>query len=96
MDWGILTMDTVMDRDDIKGNTLLTLSHFGDHCLHHLFPTIDHALLPELYETLILTCKEFEIEVRDSRWWNLIVGQFEQLIRTEPNPVPVILRKKKN
>lgn len=94
MDWGALTLDTVMDREMIRGNLLFTLTHFGDHCLHHLFPTIDHALLPDLEETVLRTCKEFEVEFRETRWWNLIVGQFEQLLRTEPNPVPVSLRKK--
>lgn len=95
MDWGIMTMDAIMDRTDIQANILLTLTHFGDHCLHHLFPTIDHALLPDLYDTLLSTCKEFETELRTARWWDLIVGQFQQLHRTKPNPVPVSFRKKK-
>lgn len=95
MDWGIFQLDTVMDRSDIKGKILLTLTHFGDHSLHHIFPTIDHALLPELHDTLIQTCQEFEADCRESRWWPLIKGQFQQLVRTETNPVPVMLRKKR-
>lgn len=95
MDWGLFQLDTCMDRSDIKGNLLLTLTHYGDHSLHHIFPTIDHALLPDLQGVLLQTCKDFEAECRETRWWPLIVGGFEQLVRTEPNPVPVMLRNKR-
>lgn len=94
LDWGIFTVDTVMEREDLRGNIILTLTNFGDHCLHHLFPTIDHALLPDLHETVIQTCYEFKTDFRSSPWWDLIKGQFEQLVRLETNPVPVSLRKK--
>uniref|UniRef100_A0A336MXL3 CSON002711 protein n=1 Tax=Culicoides sonorensis TaxID=179676 RepID=A0A336MXL3_CULSO len=93
LDWGIFQLDAVMDRVEIQG-ILLTLTHFGDHALHHLFPTIDHVHLPELQPLLLETCKEFEAVCRDCRWWDLIKGQFEQLRRTEVNTVPVSLRKK--
>lgn len=94
MDWGSLALDTVMEREIIQGKLIFTLTHFGDHCMHHLFPTIDHALLPDLEEIVIRTCKEFEVEFRQSRWWDLVVGQFEQLVRTEVNNIPVSQRKK--
>lgn len=92
LDWGIFQLDAVMDRTEIQG-ILLTLTHFGDHALHHLFPTIDHIHLPELQPLLLETCKEFEAVCRECRWWELIKGQFCQLGRTEVNPVPVALRK---
>jgi fatty acid desaturase len=63
----------------------VTLTSFGNHILHHLFPTLDHALLPQLEETLIETCKEFEVEIRKMPIWNILVGQFQQLARTKPN-----------
>ncbi|XP_063698557.1 cytochrome b5-related protein-like [Culicoides brevitarsis] len=92
LDWGIFQLDAVMDRTEIQG-IWLTLTHFGDHALHHLFPTIDHIHLPELQPLLLETCKEFEAVCRECRWWELIKGQFQQLGRTEVNPVPVSLRK---
>lgn len=95
LDWGIFQLDTVVDRSDIKGNILFTLTHFGDHALHHIFPTIDHAFLPHLEPILVQTCKEYEAEYRETRWWSLICGQFQQLVRTETNPIPVMLRKKR-
>lgn len=82
-----------MDRNEIQG-IFLTLTHFGDHALHHLFPTIDHVYLPELEPILLKTCLEFEAQCRKCRWWDLIIGQFNQLARTETNPIPVSQRKK--
>lgn len=87
-------MDTVMEREDFQGNLFWCLTHFGDHILHHLFPTVDQAILPQLRETLLETCKHFETEFREIKWWGLIVGQFQQLARIETNPIPVGQRKK--
>lgn len=84
MDFGIYQMNAVIDRNDIKQSQFITLVTFGHHTLHHLFPTLDHALLPQIHDVLIQTCKEFELELREYPWWPLILGQFEQLIRTKP------------
>lgn len=84
LDWGIYQIDTCIDRKDIRGNHLLGLIHFGDHCLHHLFPTLEHGALTELYPILFQTMHEFEMEFITYPWWKLICGQFQQLARTEP------------
>lgn len=75
-----------MDRTDITGSIFLVLTNFGDHGLHHLFPTIDHAYLPHLYPVLDEVCKEFKIKLRFTTQWDLIKGQFRQLLNTTPNP----------
>jgi hypothetical protein len=49
-----------------------------------LFPTLDHGLLPQLHETFMEVCKEFDQELREFVWWPLIVGQFQQLQKTKP------------
>lgn len=72
-----------MDRSDLKGSLFLTLTHFGDHALHHLFPTIDHALLPELYPTFYETCEEFQTVLSEGPWYEHIIGQHKQLARIE-------------
>ncbi|GBP98303.1 Cytochrome b5-related protein [Eumeta japonica] len=41
-DWGLYQLDTVIDRSDIKKSQFMVLTHYGDHALHHLFPTLDH------------------------------------------------------
>lgn len=84
MDFGIFQMDAVIDRIDLKGSQLLVLTHFGDHTMHHLFPTLDHGVLPQLYDVFFETCRDFELELKEYPWYKLIIGQFQQLARTKP------------
>lgn len=88
MDWGIFQLDAVMDRKDITGSPFLVLTNFGDHALHHLFPTIDHGKLDYLYPVFLKTCEEFGVEWRVSSQLELTKGQYLQLARVEPNVVP--------
>lgn len=85
IDWGLFQLDTVMDREDIKGSSFLVLTHFGEHALHHLFPTLDHSLLPQLHEIFYATIEEFEYEVRECSWFEHIIGQHRQLVRESTN-----------
>ncbi|XP_044729643.1 cytochrome b5-related protein-like, partial [Chrysoperla carnea] len=88
-DWGLGQLDAVMDRTDINGNQFLVLTNFGEHALHHLFPTVDHALLPKLLPVVKETMKEFNVELRMKSQLELIIGQFKQLIRIKPNDKPI-------
>lgn len=84
-DWGLYSIDTIMDRQELRGNTLLALTNFGDHALHHLFPTLDHGILAELYDILFETLLEFEAECQCYPWFfETIKGQFQQLSRIQP------------
>lgn len=83
LDFGIFQMASVIDRKDAKQSQFMVLTHFGEHTLHHLFPTLDHGLLPQLNNVFLETCKEFEIELREYPWFELIKGQFQQLARTQ-------------
>lgn len=87
MDWGIYQLDAVMDRKDITGSHFLVLTNFGDHALHHLFPTIDHGLLEHLYPIFLETCKEFGVDWRLVSQLDLIKGQYRQLAKVVPNKV---------
>lgn len=80
-DWGLYQLDCVMDRADIKGSEFLVLTHFGEHALHHLFPTLDHAILPHLHDVFYETLEEFEYAIRDCSWFEHIIGQHRQLAR---------------
>lgn len=97
-DWGLYTLDTVIDRKELRGNTLLALTNFGDHALHHLFPTLDHGVLPDLYDVFFETLLDFEAECHCYPWFfETIKGQFQQLSRVEPiklNPREKYLLKK--
>ncbi|XP_017782535.1 PREDICTED: cytochrome b5-related protein-like isoform X2 [Nicrophorus vespilloides] len=83
LDWGIHILDTVMDKTDITGNDFLVLTTFGDHCMHHLFPTLDHGILKHLYPVLYETCKQFDLEYRITTQLDLMIGQFKQLAKVQ-------------
>lgn len=85
LDWGIYTIDTVMDNTDLRKHHFLALTHFGHHAMHHLFPTIDHGVLHKLYPVLFKTMKEFDVELDAYPWYHLVYGQLKQLARIEPN-----------
>lgn len=88
MDWGIYQLDAVMDRTDITGSHFLVLTNYGDHGLHHLFPTIDHGKLQYLYPVFQEVCREFGVELKMTTQFKLILGQYRQLVKIEPNKNP--------
>lgn len=88
LDWGVYQIDAVMDRKDITGSHFLVLTNFGDHALHHLFPTIDHGLLEHLYPTFLKVCAQFGVEWKLTSQIELVKGQIRQLAKTIPNREP--------
>ncbi|KAK5641847.1 hypothetical protein RI129_010394 [Pyrocoelia pectoralis] len=86
LDWGINQLDTVNDRQFVTGNKFLVLISFGDHALHHLFPTLDHGLLHHLYPIVEETLKEFNIKgIRMTSHADLFVGFFKRMKIEIPN-----------
>ncbi|GAB0086964.1 Cytochrome b5-related protein [Sergentomyia squamirostris] len=83
-DWGIYQMDTSMDRSDINKSHFFTLTFFGQHILHHIFPTLDHGVLAQLQPEFLETLREFEYEFRACSWFEHIVEQHKQLARIQP------------
>ncbi|XP_034474536.1 cytochrome b5-related protein-like [Drosophila innubila] len=83
-DWGLFQVSSVVDRADIKWSRFLVITHFGDHVLHHLFPTLDHGLLPALYPILYETLDQFKAQVLECKNIEHIIGQHKQLLRIEP------------
>ncbi|XP_055596168.1 cytochrome b5-related protein-like [Uranotaenia lowii] len=83
VDFGVYQMAAIIDRSDVKGSQFKALTSFGDHSLHHLFPTLDHGILPALYPVFLETCREFEVQYREISWWQMIIGQHQQLARVE-------------
>ncbi|XP_043250834.1 cytochrome b5-related protein [Colletes gigas] len=84
LDWGLLELDAVRERKVIDDSDFLVLTNFGLHGLHHLLPTVDHSYLPLCEEAFEKTCKEFKIDTERWTQWELIKGQFQQLMRNEP------------
>lgn len=84
LDFGKFQLDSVVERDSLKKSLILVLTHFGDHGMHHLFPTLDHAILPQLNDIFVKTCKEFDLVPERNDWGELIKEQHLQLARTKP------------
>lgn len=93
IDWGIAQLDTVMDRVEITGSHWLVSTNFGAHCLHHMFPALDHGSLDYIYPIFQKTMQEFNANLRFCSHLTLMRGMFRQLVRTEPNPNPTDLFK---
>lgn len=94
MDWGIYCLDTVVDNSAVSHNHLASLTHFGNHLMHHLVPTIDHGVAPQLYPILFETMTDFETEFEEYPWSMHIFGQLRQLAKNTPTTDDPILRKK--
>ncbi|XP_076671851.1 cytochrome b5-related isoform X2 [Andrena cerasifolii] len=84
LDWGLLELDAVRERKVIDDFDFLVLTNFGLHGLHHLLPTVDHTYLPLCANAFEQTCKEFGISTKKLTQWELVKGQFKQLLRKEP------------
>ncbi|XP_075220337.1 cytochrome b5-related protein-like [Lycorma delicatula] len=83
-DWALNQMDAVRDKIEVAFQFPWAHITFGDHTLHHIFPTIDQDILPELYPILEKTCLEFDFELRFTTIWDLVKGQYLQLSRNKP------------
>lgn len=83
LDYGIYQLSATLERSEAKSNLFMSLTHFGEHILHHMFPSLDHALLPQFRELFIDTCNDFKEELRECSLLGALVGQFQQLKRTE-------------
>ncbi|KAK2722214.1 cytochrome b5-related protein-like isoform X2 [Artemia franciscana] len=88
LDWGLCQLDAVRDRWDVNSSDFLIATMYGEHTLHHLFPTIDHDKLPFLNHILVDTAKEFGIkEIEANRKYDFLklwIGMYAQLIRNTP------------
>lgn len=94
MDWGIYCLDTVVDNSTISHNHLASLTHFGNHVMHHLVPTIDHGIVSELYPILFETMVDFETVFEEYPWFVHISGQLKQLAKNTPSTENPNIRKK--
>lgn len=88
LDWGVHQVDTVINSTTTTGNQFVVLTNFGDHCLHHLFPTIDQGKLKYLYPIFFETCKEFGMELQYKTSPRLVLGLLKQLANVKHSKVP--------
>jgi fatty acid desaturase len=89
LDWGLAQLDATGDCKDVTGSLVAELTLFGNHILHHLFPTLDHGLLDSLRPVLEQTCADFNLpqQLAHTPAYNqheLLIGNLQQLARTQP------------
>ncbi|CAG5077289.1 Oidioi.mRNA.OKI2018_I69.PAR.g8674.t1.cds [Oikopleura dioica] len=68
-DWGLLQVDTIVDRwltSSDNTSHSIAVSAFGDHTLHHLFPTVDGSILQHFIPAYRITLAEFNINYKQS------------------------------
>lgn len=92
-DWGFSQLDAIMDRKEITGSHFLVLTNFGDHALHHMFPTLDHGTLELLYPVFHRVMKEFDTNLRMVSQLDTIYGGFQQLVKVKPSDSVPDLKK---
>lgn len=68
MDFGIYQLAATFDKAELAKYHFFNLATFGNHVMHHMFPTLDHAVLPQLRKILLDTCNEFETELKVYPW----------------------------
>ncbi|KAJ0178874.1 hypothetical protein K1T71_005649 [Dendrolimus kikuchii] len=84
-DWGMFELEAVMDRTDINGSLFKVMTFFGDHALHHLFPTLDHAQLPYLYPIFFEHCDKYKAKYATTSSFDLFIGQLKMAAKTRPS-----------
>lgn len=87
MDFGIYQLLTTFDRTEVNSSLPTCILFFGDHVLHHLFPTLDQTLLPQLRGILEKTCKEFDVEYVKYGTVESFLGLLKQIARTEAKSI---------
>lgn len=83
LDFGIFQLGATVDRKEANSCLVMSLVSFGHHSFHHLFPALDHSLLPQLMDTFLETCKDFEVELQKFSYLDGVIAQYQQLSRTE-------------
>ncbi|CAG4915814.1 unnamed protein product [Colias eurytheme] len=83
-DWGMHELEAVMDRKDVNDSHFKVMTLFGHHALHHLFPTLDHAVLEHLYPIFLEHCEKYRANFRVTSQLDLYLGQIRMTLKTKP------------
>lgn len=83
LDFGVFQIKAIVDRQAVDDHLFTVLGYYGLHTLHHMFPTLDHSILPKLEATFLETCKDFSVEFHKKSVMSAVSDQFKQLARSE-------------
>lgn len=96
LDFGLMQLAATASCTGLRGpgegigSLLMVLTHFGDHRLHHFFPTVDHAVLPLLEPTLSEHLAAYRLPSRTMTAWEAVRGKYQQMARIKPNQRPPV------
>lgn len=80
--YSLRQLDTVLEKNDAVHSTLLAISTtFGEHPLHHLFPTVCQSKLSMLKPIFEQTLEEFQTKNRKVTQLELFRGTYQQYMR---------------
>ncbi|XP_072939665.1 cytochrome b5-related protein-like [Epargyreus clarus] len=82
-DWGVHQVEALLDRKDINTSTLAVMMLFGEHALHHIFPTLDHGILKHLHPVFLEHCEKYQANYRATTQFKMVVGQIKECLRTD-------------
>lgn len=91
LDFGVFQVKAIKDRREIGDSLFRGMAYYGLHCLHHLFPTLDHSILPHLQDDFYKTCQEFNISFKRTNIIRAMIDQFKQLDRKEIQKIEFIV-----
>ncbi|OXA46666.1 Cytochrome b5-related protein [Folsomia candida] len=81
-DFGLCQLDSTLDKaDDFHKTELAVLTTFGEHPLHHLFPSVCHSKLPLLKPIFEQVLHEFLENNRYASQLELFIGTHRQYAR---------------
>jgi fatty acid desaturase len=95
LDFGVYQMAATIDRTGANANLFMALTHYGEHIVHHMMPSVDHSVLHLFWDILEETCKEFAADLRLIPIKKAALMQFQQLGRTEVNRLDVVVEIQK-
>jgi len=87
-DFGLCQLDATKDRaEDFTKNIFFVVTTFGDHPIHHLFPTICHSKLHHLKKVFQETLAEFSERTEALTQLQFLVGTYQQFVRETPGTI---------
>ena len=94
MDYGLMQLAATSDCSGLRSKDSLAMSitHFGDHLMHHMFPAVDHAVLRLLEPALLETLQQYRLPAITVPFWGAVWGKYRQMARITPTrgPSPAI------
>jgi hypothetical protein len=94
-DFGLCQVDASKSKTDwYHQSTLAIMTTFGDHPMHHLFPTVDVSKQHHIKKIVLDTLREFGELYPEMDQWELFKGSHKQMARTETHKIDVYKSRK--